>query len=164
MTTPGYGVQNSSGQGPLGGANLSYAGALGGLLVLIGSFLSWAEAEGNGDSKSFKGMDGDGMWTLIAGIVAIGLFLAGVFMQKAILSAAGAVPGLIALVFGILNIADNERVVKAWLEDEGASSSQASAMVEGLDISTSFGLYLLVIGALVATAAGVMAYMQSRRP
>lgn len=167
MTTPGYGVQNPSGQGPAFGgqayANFSYAGAAGGLLVLIGSFLAWVKAEAGGESETVKGMDGDGVFTLIAGIAAIALFLAGVFMQKAILAAIGAVPGLIALAFAIFNVADTERLVIAKLEDDGASNSQAKDFASQLDISASFGLYIVLIGALVATVAGVMVYMQSRR-
>ncbi|UGQ14439.1 Trp biosynthesis-associated membrane protein [Yinghuangia sp. ASG 101] len=167
MTTPGYGVQNPSGQGhALGGqehANFSYAGAAGGLLVLIGSFLAWVKAEAGGESETVKGMDGDGVFTLIAGIAAIALFLAGVFMQKAIVSAIGAAPGVIALIFAVLNFADTERLVKAKLEDDGASSSQAEKFASQLDISASFGLYIVLIGALVATVAGVLVFLKARR-
>jgi len=166
MTTPGYGVQNPSGQGSFGGqsyANISYAGAVAAVVVVIGSLLKWVKAEYEGESATAKGMDGDGVWTLIAGIVAIALFLAGVFMQKAILSASAAVPSLVALIVAVLNIADTERLVKAKLEDEGASSSQAEQLAKAFDTSPSFGLYLVLIGALVAVAAGVMAFLQTRR-
>ena len=65
--------------------------------------------------------------------------------------------------FAIFNVADTERLVIAKLEDDGASSSQAEKFAAQLDISASFGLYIVLIGALVATVAGVLVYMQSRR-
>src|SRR3990172_6071073 len=50
---------------------------VGGALLAVGSFLSWAEGSGGGTSVSAKGVDGsDGYITLVAGIIAIGVGIA----------------------------------------------------------------------------------------
>lgn len=165
MTSPVYGTHDSPGHAPrgLGFANVSYAGAGASAVVAICSFLAWAELGSNGDTKTLKGTDGDGMFTLIAGIVAAALFVGGVFARKAVVSAAAALPALVALVFGVLNLADNERLPAAWAEDEGASSAEAEAFAKSIDVSTQFGLYLVLLGALVAVGAGIAVYLQGRR-
>ena len=45
---------------------------VGGALLAIGSFLTWATVSGAGTEVSAKGMDGsDGVVTLVAGLVAL---------------------------------------------------------------------------------------------
>ena len=47
-------------------------GGVGGALLALGSFLTWAEVTGGGTSVTAKGVDGsDGYITLVAGLVAI---------------------------------------------------------------------------------------------
>src|SRR5678815_4979915 len=55
-------------------------GVVGGALLALGSFLTWAEVTGGGTSVTAKGVDGsDGYITLVAGLVAV---VAGIMMAR----------------------------------------------------------------------------------
>ncbi|KAB8164184.1 hypothetical protein FH609_013270 [Streptomyces sp. 3MP-14] len=133
------------------------AGIVGSALAALGSILVWATAEVEGESAGTKGLEGDGLWTLLLGIVAVGLFAAGMATKKVVLSAAAAAPALIVLVFGVLNLLDPERVVRAEGESEGVPSEQIDALLSMVDVSAGFGLYLVVLGGLGGLAAGAFA-------
>ncbi|NUP33917.1 MAG: hypothetical protein HOU01_19725 [Streptomycetaceae bacterium] len=165
MTSPVYGAQHGSSPvagGGRGHANPSYIGVLGAVLVLVGSFLPWVKLSTEGLSETVKGNDGDGIITLVAAIAAIVLFGVGVAMRKAAVSAAGALPGLVALVFAVLNMVDKERLPTQQAEDKGADSDTIKEVLQGLDLSNSYGIYVVLIGALVTVAGGVLAYLRGR--
>ncbi|MEU8139570.1 hypothetical protein [Streptodolium elevatio] len=166
MTTPVYGTQHAQDAGPQIGrahAAVSYVGIAGGVLAAIGSALAWVELSIGGESETLKGTEGDdGTFVIVAALLAAALFVGGVVARKAVVSAAAAVPALVALVFGILNVADAERLPTQKLEGEGASSAEISEGLEMFDISTSFGVYVVLVGALVAVVAGVMAFLKGR--
>ncbi|RMI43860.1 hypothetical protein [Streptomyces triticirhizae] len=133
------------------------AGIVGSALAALGSILAWASGEAEGVSGSTKGLEGDGLWTLLLSIVAIGLFAAGMATKKVVLSAAAAAPALIVLVFGFLNFLDPERVVRAEAEGEGIPSEMMDEFLNSIEISAGFGIYLVLLGALGGLAAGAFA-------
>ncbi|SOD63636.1 hypothetical protein SAMN06297387_111185 [Streptomyces zhaozhouensis] len=133
------------------------AGLVGGALAALGSLLAWASIEANGQSESEAGLSGDGLWTLLLGIATIALFGAGMATKKPVLTAAAAAPSLITLIFGAINLFDPERVLLASAEDDGVSEADAKAILEMVDVSSGFGIYLVVIGALGALVAGAIA-------
>ena len=58
-------------------AGLRYPGiALGGVLVIVGSFLPWASLSTGLGTFTRNGIDGDGVFTLIAGVVLVFLAIA----------------------------------------------------------------------------------------
>jgi hypothetical protein len=61
--------QSGGSRAPIG-AILAIAG---GALLVVGSFLPWAEVSGGGTSVTANGVDGsDGYVTVVAGLVALG--------------------------------------------------------------------------------------------
>ncbi|MDT0268182.1 hypothetical protein RM844_18015 [Streptomyces sp. DSM 44915] len=130
------------------------AGIVGGALAALGSMLAWVSGEIEGTSGSEAGTVGDGLWTLLLGLAVAALFGAGMVTKKVVLSAAAAAPGLIILIIGILNFADLERIMYAAGEDEGASREMLEMLIPEMDLSPGIGLFMVLLGALAAIAAG----------
>jgi hypothetical protein len=117
---------------------------LGGLVVAIGSILPWAKAESIFGTVSKNGTQGDGMITLVAGIVAI---LAGVIVLAAekhniaVLFAALAALGI--LVVTIWNFVDiSGRAPGLWTDYTAVKAG------EGIYIALLSGA-LVLIGTIV---------------
>lgn len=170
MTTPVHGVQGAQHAqahgAPSNGrahATVSYVGVAGGVLAAIGSALAWVELSLGGQTEKLKGTEGDdGMFVIIGALLAAALFVGGVVARKAVISAAAAVPALVALIFGVLNMVDSERLPTQKLEEEGAPSAEITEALKMFEISSAFGVYVVVLGALIAVAAGVMAFLKGR--
>jgi len=109
---------------------------VGALLALIGSFLPWAtvSVEGFG-SESASGMDGDGVITLIVALAAaaIAVFMKGRGRMIGIIVAAG-----IIILVSIIDIADVNR------------AAGEIGDIPGVDTSVGFGLWLVLVGGVVA--------------
>ncbi|MDT0343237.1 hypothetical protein [Streptomyces litchfieldiae] len=146
------------------------AGIAGAALAFLGSFLAWTTVEGaeggmSAGSETVGGMDGDGMFTLITALLAIGLFAFGLVKRNAMAAAGAAVPALIALVFAVLNVLDPERLARTYVEDEAGgqlTGEDLDMVMESFEFSTAFGLYVVLVGALVAVGAGVFAGVKGR--
>jgi len=142
----------------------SYFGIAASILVLLGSFLPWSEVTVDGVTETVKATEGDGLLTIGASIVALLLFAVGAAMRKPIVSACAALPSLVALVLVGMNVADPERLPKAYIENEGGlSSEEVEAFIGQLDISTMPGVWIAVLGAVVAVACGAWAGMAAKR-
>ncbi|MYS87254.1 Trp biosynthesis-associated membrane protein [Embleya scabrispora] len=170
---PGYGQQpggypppTPSGGGMGGGlapfAPGAIAGAIGALLVVIGSCLVWVKLENRGESETYKGLDGDGVFTLIAGILVVALFAAGVLLRKAPLAAVAGVPALVALGFAIWNVADKTRVIMDKEDVASSRKDQVEKVVEQFG-STGFGLWMVLAGAVIALAAAAFVLLTAKR-
>lgn len=129
-------------------------GAAGCLIVVIGAFLGWSSAELMGETESTKGTEGDGLYTLLASGLAGVLLLAGLGMKNIKIAAASLLPTLITAVFAVLNVISPDRAVRAEAEDEGLPSDQVDAFLETIDISAGVGIWMTLIGMLVALAVG----------
>jgi hypothetical protein len=149
---------------------LLIAGIVGSALAFIGSFLAWVSGEYEGQTETASGMDGDGMFTLITSLVAIGLFVFGLVRKNSKIAAISVLPTLITVVIGFLNVFDPERTARSSIESEakdagfsGAELDQAVDEAMGLyEFSPGMGLYVVVVGALVALVAGAMAGLKAR--
>ncbi len=108
---------------------------VGSALLALGSLLDWATVSTGFGEIGVAGTEGDGVITLIAGLLAGVLFLA----SKPKIAAAVAGLGTAVAVYDFSNVASHVA---------GASAS--------VNASVGIGLYLCVIGGAAATIAGFM--------
>ena len=168
-------------------------GIVGGALLVIGSFLTWATASVNLDalaqalgvepgllqgvptgSQSFSvgGLDSgaDGTFTLIAGIVAV--VVAIVLIVKADLrKPMGAVLVLAGLIGGGVALYDLSKVndVKQEAIDAAGGGLAASGIDTGVldevfDVSAGIGIWVCIAGGIVAIIGGAMAVAARSAP
>ena len=163
-------MQQRSSQGAAAGA-LALAG---GLVVVIGSFLSWAKASAGAFGVSAKGIDGwEGKATIVGGLL---LLVGGI---TALSRGSGATLKRLGLIGGLgaAGVAIYTAVTAKDQVVEGASSAiarqlgipveQARAAVQqaietgALKIALEIGIYLVIAGGLVGLVAGVIAFVSS---
>lgn len=118
-------------------------GVVGALLVVVGSFMPWATLTSGFGSASMAGTDGDGRLTMIAGLaLAVLAVSAGVhptwWLRTVYLLAAALVAATTVLEI-------------IWAGDRAAEASSELAVA-----SVGPGLYMLLVGALIATAAAAL--------
>lgn len=120
--------------------------AFGSIMVILGSALPWATVEifllGQ---QAVSGLQGDGVITLLLGIVVLILALAA---QAESGKTPPIVASLLALVAGVIGLIDLTNVERA---SQGILGS----------VSIGVGLYLVVIGAFVAVVGGLSWYNAS---
>jgi hypothetical protein len=168
-------------------------GIIGGALLVLGSFLTWATASVDLDAlakalgvdpallqgaatgtKSFSvgGMDSgaDGTFTLIAGIVAVAVAV--VLILKADLKKPmGAVLVVAGLIGGGVALYDLSKVndVKQEAIDAAGGSLAAAGIDTGVlddvfDVSAGIGIWVCIAGGLVAIIGGGMAFAAKSAP
>ncbi|MEU5607892.1 hypothetical protein ACI2L4_17420 [Streptomyces sparsogenes] len=140
---------------------------VGAAIALVGSLVNWVVSGSDGTDGGIKGMDGDGVITLIVSIVAALAVVGAMVTKKAPLYLGGAVLSLVSVVFAVINMGDPARLVAQKLEsDEGASAAEAEkaaeAVVKMADVSAGPGLYMVLIGAALTVIFGVLGFMKSR--
>ncbi|WP_413799878.1 hypothetical protein [Streptomyces iranensis] len=140
---------------------------VGSVIALVGSMVNWVVSDAEGATGGIKGIDGDGIITLIIALVAAVLFIAAMATKKAALYLVGGVLGLAMAIVAVINMADPERLLIQKLKDEeGVSQQVAEKAVEQAsklyDMTAGPGLYMVLIGALMALALGVLGFMKSR--
>ena len=160
----------TTGRAPIG-AILAIAG---GALLGIGSFLAWAEVSGGGTSVTAKGIDGsDGYITLGAGVVAL---LVGVLLLRQARRALAILAILAGLVGGGVAVYDaltaKDSVLDSAAEElaptVGASPEQVRELLDQaidagqLSISLSIGIYVVIVGGVLALVGGVVSLGGSR--
>jgi hypothetical protein len=69
----------------------------------------------------------------------------------------------IILVIGVLNLASPDRTLRAEGEDEGATAEELDAVLEAFDVSAGIGVYLVLLGAVLAAAATGFAFAKLRQ-
>jgi len=141
---------------------------VGGALLAVGSFLSWAEVSGGGTSVTAKGVDGtDGYITLIAGIVALGLGFAMTRRFKRLFAILAILAGLIGGGVGLYDALTAKDSVLDTAAEEiaptlGASVDEVRALLDQaidsgeLAISISLGLYVVIGGGVLALVGGLL--------
>ncbi|MES4901342.1 MULTISPECIES: hypothetical protein [unclassified Streptomyces] len=141
-------------------------GIVGAALALVGSLVNWVVGGSGDDTGGIKGMDGDGVITLIVSIVAALALGGALATKKAQIYLGGAVLSLVTAVFAVINMVDPARLVASKLESDGASAEEAEkyadAVVKAADISAGPGLYMVLIGALLTVVFGFLAFQKSR--
>jgi hypothetical protein len=150
------------------GFNPIYAGeALGGLLLIICAFLTWLTlnvAGGtttvtglggvNGDLKDLLGNGevGDGVFPLILGAITLLFSLFGLFRNHK----AGAIGGIVAGILATL-------IMFYKLFSINDSISKLNALGPDYSASIGIGLYLGIVGALLALIGSIVALVVKRR-
>jgi len=147
------------------GAILAIAG---GALLVVGSFLPWAEVSGGGTSVTAKGVDGsDGYVTVVAGLVALGAGIMMMRQTKRVLAILALVAGLVGGGLGVYDaLTAKDNVLDAAAEELapslGASAEQVRVLLDEaidagqLGISISFGLFVVIGGGMLALIGGSM--------
>lgn len=115
-------------------------GVIGGVVVVIGSFLPWANAHTVFGTISVAGMEGDGKITALGGVLVAGLAAASATRSWLWLKLAGAVAAL-----GLLVVAGYEY----------ASVSSGLTSDEYAVASVGNGLYVVLAGAFAALVAAI---------
>lgn len=141
---------------------------LGGALLVIGSFLAWAEVSGSGTSTTASGIDGsDGYVTLVVGAIAIA---AGIVAMRAGRRALAILTILAGLVGGGLGIYDaltaEESVLDSAAEELaptfGVSADEVRVLLDEaidtgeLGVSIAIGLYVVIAGGVLALVGGAL--------
>jgi hypothetical protein len=141
---------------------------VGGALLAIGSFLSWATVSGAGTEVSASGMDGsDGVVTLVAGILALACGLLAMRAGRRVLAIVAILAGLAGAGLGIYDAVTAKDSVLDAAADQvatqvGATPDEVRALLDDaidagqLSISISVGLYVVIGGGLLALVGGFL--------
>ena len=134
---------------------------LGGIALVVGSFLAWATAAGTLTSGNVNGLSGSNGWgTLVCGLaVASGaaLLLAG--LRAWWVGAGIAVAALVAVglvIFSITDIGSTSDDLPGVLRDAGVDDATAAGAKLDLDI----GIWIVAAGAAVSLIAGIVALVR----
>ncbi|QKV94354.1 hypothetical protein HUT19_23495 [Streptomyces sp. NA02950] len=140
-------------------------GLVGSLVAAVGSLVNWVVSEEDMSDGGIKGMDGDGVITLIISLVAAVLFIVTLARPKAPLYIGGGLLGAGAAVVAAINMADPARLVAQYLEEKGASTEQAEKVADQLSdkFTAGPGIYMVLIGGLLALALGLVGFMKARK-
>ncbi|MEK8171367.1 hypothetical protein NKH77_23685 [Streptomyces sp. M19] len=138
-------------------------GIVGSLIAFVGAFTVWTvlKADGLGEDR-YKSTDGDGVFVIITALIAAALFVGTIVAKKSVLNIGGAGFSLVTLVIAVWNMADPERLATQVAEDKGASSEQIEAALKQVDTSSGPGVYITLVGALIAVAVGVLGFLKGR--
>jgi hypothetical protein len=132
------------------GAALMVAG---GALLILGSFLNWFTIEGEAFT-GFSGEDGDtkdGPVFVFFGVVAAGLGVA-MLAAKRMLAVA-----IIGVVFSVL------AMLAAFVDLGDVSDAKDLAGAFGIEFSQGPGLWIILLGSLLALAGSIAALAKRRR-
>jgi hypothetical protein len=166
-------------------------GLIGGALLVIGSFLTWASMSVNvgalaallgvdeavlqgaipGEtSRTLSGMTSpaDGVWTLVAGLVVLAAAIV-VAMRAELRLPAGvamAVAGVVGVGWTVYDFTQINDVRDEALGTFAAALQGAGVDVAGgeglIDVSAGIGLWVALVGGVVALIVGVMVSMSAR--
>lgn len=141
---------------------------VGGALLAIGSFLSWATVSGTGTDVSATGMDGsDGVITLVAGLAALACGVIAMKAGRRALAVIAIVAGLIGAGVGLYDaLTAKDSVLDSASEEVatqvGATKEEVRAFLDDaidagqLSISIGIGLYIVIGGGVIALVGGVL--------
>lgn len=118
-----------------------YVAIVGGVLVILGSFLNWVSVSAGPFAESKNGIEGDGKITLILGVL---LIVGAVIALKK--------PGRpwVALVFSVLAL------LMGIFEYIDISGDVSDIKDLGLSASVGIGVYIVILGALVGLVSSVL--------
>lgn len=139
---------------------------IGGVLVAAGSLLAWAKVSinlaGLNESETVKGIDGsDGKLTVALGVVIV-VLAALALGKRATKTASRVITGcaVIATGIGAWDWTDikskGDDIVHQAATAAGGNAEVIKMLEDGIKVSTSIGLYLVVLGGIIAIIGGVM--------
>jgi hypothetical protein len=154
-----------------GGSTAGILALLGGALMALGSFLSWARVDAAGASVSARGTDGtDGYITLVCGIV---LVLYGIGRMTGAAAAGKRALAVIAIVAGLIGggvaLYDASSAKRKIVDDAaaaianraGISTTQARALLNAaissgqVKISLALGIFVVIAGGVLGLVGGI---------
>lgn len=160
---------------------------VGGALLVIGSILPWAKVsfdvekfasllgvepsviQDAASSQNIGGLDADGKITLIAGIIV--LVCAGIFLAKRANTALGVLivlGGLAGAGVALYDIMSKDRQLNDALAEAGPTLQSAGVSLDAFkqvfNVSFSIGIYVCVVGGVLALIGGAMALMAKSEP
>lgn len=116
------------------------AAAVGGLVVIVGAFLTWVD----GGIVAVAGIDGDGIFTLVFGGIVVAIVLARNWERT---------DTIVAAVLGLLTVLIAGNVY-------GNIGDQAGGEV--IEASAGGGLHLTLLGGLLILGGAVYGYLEER--
>ena len=164
-------------------------GIIGGALLVLGSILPWAKVSIDierfasvlgvdpaalagtdvATSQNIGGLDADGAFTLVAGIVV--LVCAGIYLAKRANTALGVLillGGLLGAGVALFDIVSKDRQLDDALAEAGpdleAIGLSADTFKDVFSVTFSIGIYICVIGGVLALIAGAMALRARSEP
>lgn len=161
--------------------NIGTTAALaGGALILLGSTLDWAKLAmnmpGSGSRReSLSGMSaGDGKITLALGAIVIAVAVASVIVKQkgglgtalAVVSiAAGGFASILGVMFAIdiRTQALDYAIGQAGLKPADYTAPARQILEQATTVSSGWGLYLVILGGIVAAIGGILATLTLRR-
>jgi len=148
------------------------AGALalaGGVLAVVGSFLSWAEVSAGPFTEQAKGVDGwEGKAAIVSGavMVAAGIrVLAGSHQALARLRPSAAIGGLVALGVGLYTtVTIRDQLVEAMAAEIPRADVERVLDSGLLELTIGIGLYLVIAGGVQGVVAALVALGSRDQP
>jgi hypothetical protein len=141
----------------------------GGVLAVVGSFLSWAEVSAGPFTEQATGIDGwEGKAALVSGgvMVAAGIrVLAGSHQAMARLWPSAAIGGLVALGVGLYTAVTIRDQLVETLATELPMAEVERALDSGLlELTIGIGLYLVIAGGVQGVVAALVALGSRNEP
>ncbi|GAY11075.1 MmcQ/YjbR family DNA-binding protein [Pseudonocardia sp. N23] len=148
--------KGSPGAAPGPGMIFAIITVVGGLLAAVGSFLPWVTLQaGTFGSLSVAGTEGDGIITLIVGIliVAVGVLR---LLKPSIPALVQRVPILLGLIVVGLGVYVIINLNSTMAEAGAATGGLAGELADAFDFSLGFGLIMTIVGGVVAVVGGIV--------
>jgi hypothetical protein len=141
------------------------AGALalaGGVLAVVGSFLSWAEVSAGPFSEQARGVDGwEGKAAIVSGVVMVAAgirVLAGSHQAMARLRPSAAIGGLVAVGVGLYTALTVRDQLVETMATKLPRAEVERALDSGLlELTIGIGLYLVIAGGVQGVVATLVA-------
>lgn len=148
------------------GGQAAIIALVGGVVMAVGSLLAWAKVSinlvGLNQSETVKGIDGsDGKITIVLGVVIV--VLAALALGKLAKKATGWIItgcAVIATGLGAWDWTDikskGDDIVHQAAAAAGGNADVIKMLEDGIKVSTGIGLYLVVLGGIMAIVGGIM--------
>jgi len=130
---------------------LGFVAVAGGVLMVLGSFLPWATVDGVLGNQSVSGMEGDGVITLVLGLVAAALGVVAVIRGGGIGKGIGIL--LVAALAGIILAID-------WTQIEDLAGD--SIFEDVISFNTGIGMYTIAVAVALALVGGILTLARRR--
>jgi len=134
----------------------------GGVLAVVGSFLSWADVSAGPFTEQAKGIDGwEGKAAIVAGVVMVAAgvrVLTGSHQAMARLRPSAAIGGLVAVGVGLYTaVTIRDQLVEAAATELPRAEVERALDSGLLELTIGIGLYLVIAGGVQGIVAALVA-------
>jgi len=134
----------------------------GGVLAVVGSFLSWAEVSAGSFTEQARGIDGwEGKAAIVSGVVmvAAGIRALGSHQAMARLRPSAAIGGLVAVGVGLYTALTIRNQLVETMATKLPRAEVERALDSGLlELTIGIGLYLVIAGGVQGVVATLVAF------